>query len=278
MCSDPEKPLVVIEANRSNLLIDWDEYLEKRDLFWFLALRDLKVRFKQAALGAAWAILKPLAMMAVFVVFLGHAMGFPTDGVPYPVFYYSGLVFWNFFATGLAVSSDSLLGNSFLVTKVYCPILYIPAAPVVAQFLDLGMSFSMLIALTMYYGIWPSIRIIIIPGLVLITLASTLGVGLLFSPLVAKYRDFQNLMAVLVQMWFFMSPVIYPSTAVPAGWKVLYSLNPMVGAIEGLRWAVVGQGPFPTVAIGVGLVSAISLLCVGFLSFIRSSNNLADFV
>jgi lipopolysaccharide transport system permease protein len=278
MCVNLERPKVVIDATKSAFLIDWNEYVEKRDLFWFLALRDVKIRFKQAALGAAWAILKPLALMIVFVVFLGHLMRFPTDGVPYPLFYYSGLVFWNFFATGLNLSSDSLLGNNFLVTKVYCPPLYIPAAPIASQFVDLGMGFITLIALMLYFNIWPSFRFVIIPLLVLIMLAATLGMGLLFAPLVAKYRDFQNLMAVLIQMWFFMSPIIYPSTFVPDRWKFLYSLNPMVGAIEGFRWAVVGQGAFPSVAVGVGLLSAISLLAIGFFSFMKNSDNVADFI
>jgi homopolymeric O-antigen transport system permease protein len=278
MHSDPEGPQVVIDSSRSSLLIDWDEHLQKRDLFWFLALRDIKVRFKQAVLGATWAILKPLAMMTVFVVFLGHTMGFPTDGVPYPVFYYSGLLLWTFFSTGLAVSSDSLVGNSSLLTRVHCPILYIPAASIAAQFLDLTVAFIALIALMLYCGIWPSIRLTIVPAFILITLASTLGVGLMFAPLVAKYRDFQNLMTVLVQMWFFMSPVIYPSTAIPDRWKWLYSVNPMVGAIEGLRWAIVGQSPFPAAAVGIAVVSATCVLSVGFFFFTKSSSNLADFV
>ncbi len=182
MYTNLERPRIVIDAKRSTFWIDWAEYLEKRDLFWFLALRDVKIRFKQAVLGAAWAILKPLALMAVFVVFLGHAMKFPTDGVPYPLFYYSGLVFWSFFSTGLTLSSDSMLGNSFLVTRVYCPALYIPAAPIAAQFLDLGMAFITLIALMLYSGIWPSIRMIILPVLVLRVLCFDSGVGASFCP------------------------------------------------------------------------------------------------
>jgi lipopolysaccharide transport system permease protein len=278
MSVELERPRVVIDADKAEFLIDWDEYLDKRDLFWFLALRDVKVRFKQAVLGAAWAILKPLALMVVFVVFLGQAMSLPTDGMPYILFYYTGLVFWNFFATGLGLSSESMLGNSFLLTRVYCPKLYIPAAPVFAQFLDLAMAFATLLLLMLYCGVWPSIRIVVIPGLVFILLASTLGVGLLFAPLVAKYRDFQNLMAVFTQMWFFMSPVIYPLSIVPQGWRLLYSVNPMVGAIEGFRWAVVGNGPFPMASVGVGLLSALVLLTVGFIVFIRNSENVADFI
>ena len=278
MSVNPERPRVVIDANKAVFLIDWNEYLDKRDLFWFLALRDVKVRFKQAALGGAWAILKPLALMVVFVVFLGHLVRFPTDGIPFPLFYYSGLVFWNFFVTASTLSSESLLSSSFLVTRVYCPILYIPAAPVVAQFVDLGMAFVTLLALMLYCGVLPSIRLLIIPALVLILLASTLGVGLLFAPLVAKYRDFQNLVAVLTQMWFFMSPVIYPSSLVPDRWKVVYSLNPMAGAIEGLRWAIVGDAPFPASVLGASLLSSVFLLAAGSISFMKNSNNVADFI
>jgi lipopolysaccharide transport system permease protein len=278
MRANLERPKVVIDADKSAFVIDWNEYIEKRDLFWFLALRDVKVRFKQAVLGASWAILKPLALMIVFVVFLGHMMRFPTDGVPYPVFYYSGLVFWNFFATGMNLSSESLMANNFLVTKVYCPALFIPAAPVMSQFVDLGIGFITLIGLMLYFGIWPSINLIILPVLVLILVATTLGTGLMFAPLAAKYRDFQHLTAVLVQMWFFMSPVIYPSTFVPDRWKLLYSLNPMVGAIEGFRWAVAGYGPLPWVSVGVGLLSASMLFTLGFFSFVKSSNNVADFI
>jgi lipopolysaccharide transport system permease protein len=275
---NPEQPTVVIDASKSSLSIDWNEYIEKRDLFWFLALRDVKVRFKQAVLGAGWAILKPLALMIVFVVFLGQLMRFPTDGVPYTLFYYSGLVFWNFFVTGLTLSSESLLGNSFLVTRVYCPILYIPAAPVVAQFIDLGAALITLLALMLYCGILPSIRLIVIPILGLILIASTMGVGLLFAPLVAKYRDFQNLMAVLTQMWFFMSPIIYPSSMVPEGWKILYSVNPMVGTVEGLRWAIVGHAPFPSLEVAMSAFSATFLLIIGLISFKKNSDNVADFI
>jgi lipopolysaccharide transport system permease protein len=273
-----ERPKVVIDADKSAFVIDWNEYIEKRDLFWFLALRDVKVRFKQAVLGASWAILKPLALMIVFVVFLGHMMRFPTDGIPTPLFYYSGLVLWNFFATGVSLSSDSMLGNGFLLTKVYCPILCVPAAPIASQFVDLGMAFITLILLMLYCGVWPSLRIFILPLFVLIVIATTLGVGLMFAPLVAKYRDFQNLMSVLIQMWFFMSPVIYPSTQVPERWKLIYSINPMVGAIEGFRWAVVGYGDFPSVAVGMSVMASLFLLTIGFFSFIKSSDNVADYI
>ncbi|MDQ7785860.1 MAG: hypothetical protein RDU20_23465, partial [Desulfomonilaceae bacterium] len=142
-----ERPQVIIDSNRPRFLIDWDEHLGKLDLFWFLALRDLKVRFKQTILGSAWAFLKPLMLMIVFTVFLGYVVRFPTGGMPYPLFYYSALVFWNFFVTGMSLSSESLLSNSFLLSRVYCPILFIPAAPVVAQFVDLGMALVTLIGL-----------------------------------------------------------------------------------------------------------------------------------
>ncbi|MFH1112366.1 MAG: ABC transporter permease [Pseudomonadota bacterium] len=274
----PGTPSVVIDSNRPPFLINWDEYRDKLDLFWFLALRDLKVRFKQTILGSAWAFLKPLMLMIVFTVFLGYVVKFPTDGIPYPLFYYSALVFWNFFVTGMSLSSESLLSNGFLLNRVYCPILFIPAAPVVAQFVDLGMALVTLIGLMLYSGIWPSIRLLLVPVLFVIVLAATFGMGLLFAPLIARYRDFQNLMAVLTQMWFFMSPVIYPTSLVPERWKLLYSLNPMVGAIEGFRWTIMGSGPFPMTEIVLGMVSALALLSIGFLYFIKNSEGLADVI
>ena len=271
-----KRPTLIIDANRSLFSVDWREYMEKFDVFWLLALRDLKVRFKQTVLGGAWAFLKPLALMIVFTVFLGHVVRFPSGGIPYPLFYYSGLVFWNFFVTSMVLSSESLLKNSFLLNRVYCPPLFIPAAPIVAQFVDLAMAFVTLVGLMLYCGVWPSIRLVVIPGLLVIVLASTLGVGLLFAPLIAKYRDFQNLMAVLTQMWFFMSPVIYPGSVVPERYKMLYALNPMVGAIEGFRWAIVGRGLFPLYDVGAALVSSLIILCVGFFFFIKNSDDLVD--
>ncbi len=274
----PGSPLIVIDSNRPPLFLNWGEYRDKLDLFWFLALRDVKVRFKQTILGSAWAFLKPLLLMIVFTIFLGYVVKFPTDGIPYPLFYYSGLVFWNFFVAGMSLSSESLLGNSFLLNRVYCPILFIPTAPVVAQFVDLGMAFVTLIGLMLYSGIWPSIRLFIVPALFLIVLAATVGMGLLFAPLIARYRDFQNLMAVLTQMWFFMSPVIYPTSLVPDRWKLVYSLNPMVGAIEGFRWTIMGRGSFPMTEVGIGIVSALALLGLGFVYFVKRSEGLADVI
>ena len=280
-CCDPtegasEPASLVIDADRPIFFVDWQELVQKRDLFWFLALRDIKVRFKQTVLGSAWAILKPLALMIVFTVFLGYVVRFPTDGIPYPLFYYSALVFWNFFITSMTLSSESLLANSFLLNRVYCPILFVPSTPIVAQFVDLGMAFVTLIGLMLYSGVWPSMRLLVIPGLLIIVLASTFGMGLLFAPLIARYRDFQNVITVLSQMWFFMSPVIYPASTVPEQYRTLYALNPMVGAIEGLRWAIMGRGPFPVSDIGMALVSSLALLSIGFLYFMKSSDGLVD--
>ena len=274
----PGSPLVVIDSSRPWFFVNWDEYLGKLDLFWFLALRDVKVRFKQTILGSAWAFLKPLLLMIVFTVFLGYVVRFPSDGVPYPLFYYSGIVFWNFFVTAMTLSSESMISNSFLLNRVYCPILFIPAAPIVAQFVDLGMAFVTLIALMLYCHVWPSIRLFLVPGLFAIVLATTFGMGLFFAPLIARYRDFQNLTAVLTQMWFFMSPIIYPSSQVPERWKLLYSLNPMVGAIEGFRWTIMGQGSFPLTEVGIGIVSSLVLLIIGALNFIKKSEGLVDVI
>lgn len=271
-------PSRVIDADRSIFRIEWEEMLQTRDLFWFLSLRDIKVRFKQTVLGSAWALLKPLSLMIVFTVFLGHVVKIPTDGIPAPIFYYCALVFWHFFVTGMNLSSESLLSNSHLLTKVHCPKLYIPAAAIASQFVDLFMAFFSLIGLMIYSGIWPSPRLLIIPGLLIIVICTTLGMGLLLSPLIAKYRDFQNLVAVLTQMWFFMSPVVYPSQLVPERWKLLYCVNPLVGGIEGLRWAVVGQGAFPGIAVGMALVSALGVLTVGFLFFMKTSDSVVDFI
>jgi lipopolysaccharide transport system permease protein len=271
-------PHRIIDADRSIFRLEWEEILQGRDLFWFLSLRDIKVRFKQTVLGSAWALLKPLSLMVVFTVFLGHVVRIPTGGIPAPLFYYCSLVFWNFFVTGMNLSSESLLHNSHMLTKVHCPKLYIPAAAIAAQFVDLSMAFLSLIGLMAYSGVWPSARLLIIPLLVLIVLCTTLGMGLLFSPLIAKYRDFQNLVAVLTQMWFFMSPVVYPLELVPERWQLLYCVNPLAGAIEGMRWAVVGQGAFPAMAVGIGLVSALAVLTFGFFFFMKSSESVVDFI
>jgi lipopolysaccharide transport system permease protein len=273
-----EKPVVVVDASKSSLGIDLWEWIRCRDLFYFLVWRDVLVRYKQTLLGAAWAVLKPLTTMVVFTLFLGHMVKFPSDGIPYPAFYFSALVIWTYFSTAVSMSSDSLIGNAHLLTKVYLPRLFIPAAPIISTLLDLVIAFSLLMVMAALYGYWPSARLMILPVVFFLVIACTLGTSLLISPLVVKYRDFQNILGIVIQIWMFVSPVIYPYSLVPDEWKLLYNLNPLAGAIEGLRWALFGTTTdiFPIIA--TGMLTAVGSLTLGLIHFRKTEEYFADFV
>jgi len=255
-----------------------------RELLYFLVWRDVKVRYKQTILGAAWAILQPLAAAIVFTIFFGRLAGIASDGLPYPLFAYSGLLVWTFFAQGLAQSSASVVGSANLITKVYFPRLVIPVAAVLSGLLDLAVASPLLVLMMAHYRVWPGAAIVAAPFILVLALLSVTGVGLWLSALNVEYRDVRFVVPFLVQLWLFVTPVIYPASAVTPrlerlgvpGWVL--GLNPMAGVVEGFRWATLGRGTAPTSLIAASAAVAVVLCLTGALYFRSVEREFADVV
>jgi lipopolysaccharide transport system permease protein len=274
----PEKPVVVIEAARSWSPIDWADIFAHRDLLYFLAWRDLKVRYKQTVLGVAWALLQPITMMLIFTLLFGRLAGLNSQlSVPYPLFALAGLVPWTFFATAVTTSGNSVVSNTNLITKVYFPRILIPIGSVAAAFVDFAMSFVVLLVVMLYYqvGLRPSI-VMILP-LVLLTFLFALGIGMLFAALNVKYRDMRFVLPFLIQLWLFVSAVIMPMSILPQKWRWVVSLNPMSGIIEGYRAALFGQ-PFNWTSLSVAAALTCAVLVYSAYSFRRMEKNFADII
>jgi len=238
----------------------------------------VKVRYKQTLLGAAWAILQPLLTMVVFSIFFGKLARMPSDGVPYPLFAYVALVPWTFFANGLTLASNSLVANQTLLRKVYFPRLVIPVSAVAAGLIDFGIAFVVLLGLAARYGVPLTVNMIWLPALVLLALVTALGVGLWFAALNVLYRDIQYVVPFLVQVWLYATPIVYPSSLVPERWRTLYAINPMVGVVEGFRWALLGTGTAPGPMILVSGIAAVVTLIGGMFFFRRMEKTFSDVV
>jgi len=236
------------------------------------------VHYKQTALGAAWAVIQPLFMMIVFSVFFGRLAGVPSDGVPYPVFTFCALLPWQVFANALTASSNSLVGNQNLITKVYFPRLVVPIAAVLGGLVDFAIAFVILLAMLFVYGIVPGWRIVALPAFILLAVMTALAVGLWLSALNVQYRDVRYTINFLVQFWLFATPVAYPSSIVPAQWRVLYGLNPMVGVVEGFRWCLLAKRDSPGVLVLVSALVVSVLLTGGLFYFRRMEQQFADVV
>jgi homopolymeric O-antigen transport system permease protein len=274
----PENPLVVIEPAKSWSPIDWADIFAHRELLYFLAWRDLKVRYKQTVLGVAWAILQPIFMMLIFTLLFGRLAGLSSKlSVPYPLFALAGLVPWTFFATAVSTSGNSVVSNTNLITKVYFPRILIPIASVAAAFVDFAMSFVVLSAMMLYYRVGPRSGILMIAPLVLLTFLFALGVGMLFAALNVKYRDMRFVLPFLIQLWLFVSAVIVPMSVLPQKWRWAIALNPMSGIIEGYRAALFGQ-PFDWKALGVAAAITCAVLVYSAYSFRRMEKNFADVI
>ena len=246
-----------------------------RQLLYFLIWRDLKVRYKQTALGVVWAILEPFISMVVFSIFFGGLAGVPSDGLPYPIWSYAGLVPWTFFANGLAKSSNSLVGNADLLRKVYFPRLILPTASVLSDIVDFLIAFMVLIGMMLYYGIVPGVTIIFLPLFLLLAIITSLGSGLWLAPLNVKYRDIRFVVPLLLRVWMFATPVVYPSSLLSEPWQTLYGLNPMVGVIEGFRWALLDTDP-PRSMIFLSALVAVALFGSGLYFFRQAGETFAD--
>jgi len=249
-----------------------------RDLAVQIALRDVTVRYRQTALGAAWAVLQPVGFMVVFSLFFGKLAGVSSNGLPYPLFSLAALVPWSFYANAMLLGSESLVSNAALVSKIYFPRIFIPAGVVVAGFVDLGISLVILLIVVLAWGFIPSAAILAMPLLVAIAAATALGVSSALSAINVRYRDVRYVIPFAIQMWLFATPVAYPSSLIDEPWRTLSAINPMVGVVEGFRWATLGTGDPPLALIGVSAASAAILLLCGLAYFDRVERGFADFI
>ena len=254
------------------------ELWEYRELLYFLVWRDIKVRYKQTALGATWAIIQPFFTMVVFSLFFGHLGKIPSDGMPYPIFSFAALVPWTFFANGLGQSSNSLVGNANLITKIYFPRLIVPLASVFSGIVDFLLAFIVLLGMMLYYGLIPTLNVFWLPLFVLLALVTSLGVGLWFSALNVEYRDVRYVVPFITQFWLFATPIAYPSSLLSQPWRTIYGLNPMVGVVEGFRWALLGTNTAPGPIIAVSSAAALVILVTGAFYFRRMEKTFADIV
>lgn len=277
---DPSGParLVRIRPSRGWISLDLKELWEYRELLYFLTWRDIKVRYKQTVLGAAWAILQPLLTMVVFSLFFGKLAKIPSDGVPYPIFSYTGLVPWTFFATGLAMSSSSLVSSQNLIKKIYFPRLAIPIATVLSGMVDFVLAFLVLLLMMFYYGMTPTANVAWLPLFAVLALATSLGVGLWLSAMNVQFRDVRYTVPFLTQIWLFATPVAYPSSLLSEPWKTLYAINPMVGVVEGFRWALLATETAPGPMLIASTLAAAVLLVSGAYYFRRMERTFADVV
>ena len=271
-----DNSVIVIEPSRSRFSLDLSQLWQYRELLYFLIWRDVKVRYKQTVIGAAWAILQPLMTMLIFTFVFGKLAKVPSDNLPYPIFAYTALLPWNLFAGALSRCSGSIVGQSNLISKVYFPRLIIPLSATISGLVDFAVAFVILLIMMMWFGISPNWGALALPLFILLALLTALSVGLWLSAINVKYRDVGYVIPFLIQLWMFASPVAYPVSMVPQKWQFLYSLNPMAGVIEGFRWALLGKGD---PAIGAILISAcvvLILLLGGVFFFKRMERYFAD--
>jgi len=271
--------VVMIGPSKGGLSLPLRDLWDYRELVYFLTWRDIKVRYKQTAMGVAWAFLQPFATMLIFSVFFGRLAKVPSDGIPYALFCYTALVPWMFFANSLTQASNSLLGNTRLITKVFFPRLAIPVSAVFAAVVDLMLTFVSLIGLALYYRVTPRVEtFVFVPLFAAIAIVTALGVGLWFSALNVRYRDVQYALPFVTQCWMFATPIAYPSSLLSEPWRTVYSLNPMAGVVEGFRWALLHTGPAPGAMLAVSTTTAIVVLIGGARYFRKMEKTFADVI
>lgn len=274
----PSAGTVIIRGGESSWSLQPRDLWQYRELLHFLTWRDIKVRYKQTVLGMAWAVIQPLAIALTLSLFLGRLVKVPSEGLPYPVFAYSAMVAWQLFANALTGSSNSLLTNERLITKVYFPRLIAPLSAVLASLLDFAISLIVLVLFLIYYRIVPTATIAMLPFMALLAVLIALGVGLWLAALNVKYRDVRYTLGFLVQFWFLATPIAYPTSVVPERWRVWYGLNPMVGVVEGFRWTLRGTGAAPVRLLAVSASVAVTILIGGIYYFRRTEDTFADFI
>jgi lipopolysaccharide transport system permease protein len=269
---------LVIEPTRGLASLKLREVWEYRELLYFLVWRDLKVRYKQTALGVAWVVLQPLVATLIFTVVFGNLARIPSGDLPYPLFAFSALLPWQYFAGALTRSGTSLVNNANLITKIYFPRLIIPLAGILNGLVDFGISFLVLIVLMLYYGVGPGWAILTLPLFLLLAIVTALGVSLWLSALGVQYRDVNQLLPFLVQVWMYATPVVYPAALFPERWRPLLGLNPMAGVVEGFRWALTGSGDAPGPMLLVSVIVVLVLLVSGLAFFRNTERTFADVV
>jgi lipopolysaccharide transport system permease protein len=275
--ADAKLPLTVITPPSGWRALDLNELWHYRELAWVLTERDIKVRYKQTVLGFAWAIIQPVTLMAVFSIFFGGLAKMPSDGLPYPIFVYAGLLPWTFFSNAIAGSANSLVGSANLLSKVYFPRLFIPFSAVGSGLVDFAIATVILLLMCIWYGVGWSLNLLAAPLLVAGTVFIALGVGVFLAALNVAYRDFRYVIPFLIQFWMFVTPVVYPASLVPEGWRWLLFLNPMAGFIEGFRSAFLGR-PFDWTAISISLAVAAAAFVIGVAYFQKVERRFADII
>lgn len=273
-----DNTVVRIEPSKGWVSLKLKELWEYRELLYFLIWRDVKVRYKQTVLGGAWAIIQPFFTMLVFSLFFGKLARVPSDGIPYPIFSFTALVPWAFFANGLNQATNSLVGGSNLIKKVYFPRLAMPIASVLGCIVDFVLAFIMLIAMMIYYGMTPTLNVIWLPFILLLAFVTSLGVSLWLSALFVQFRDVRHIIPFLTQIWLFATPIAYPSSLLHEPWRTVYGINPMAGVVEGFRWALLGTQTAPGPMIILSGLVAVGLLVSGAFYFRRMEKTFADVV
>ncbi len=278
MTIQDSRPFTRIEPSRGWRSLGLKELWAYRELVYFFAWRNIKVRYKQTIMGAAWAIIQPVVTMVIFSLFFGRLAQMPSDGLPYPIFNYTALVPWSFFTTVIAQSASSVVGSAGMIKKIYFPRLAVPISSLLSSALDFSLAFAVLLVLMLAYGFAPTLNILYLPLLLLLAIATSLGAGLWLGALNARFRDIQYTIPFLIQVWFFSTPIVYPSSLLPEPWRALFGLNPMAGVVEGFRWALLGAETRPGAMIFVSSLVALALLVSGAYYFRRMEKTFADYM
>lgn len=271
-------PATLIQPPSGRTRLELKELWNQKDLIYLLMWRDIKIRYKQTMVGATWVIFQPFITMVVFTLFFGRLVKVPSDGLPYPIFAYSALVPWTFFAHALTKAGSSLVENQAVLTKVYFPRLVFPIAAVLGGLVDFAVAFTVLLGMMLFYGVMPTIAIFTLPFFVGLAIATALAVGLWLSAINVKFRDVTHAMPFLTQLWLFVTPIAYPSSLIPEGWRAVYGLNPMAGVVEGFRWALLGNRPPPGPLLLVSILAVAALLIGGLYFFRRKEDTFADVI
>jgi lipopolysaccharide transport system permease protein len=273
-----EPRVTIVRATKGAGAVGLQELWEFRELLYYLVWRTVKVRYKQTVLGASWAVLQPLLTMLVLSIFLGRFARVPSDGIPYPLFAYAGLVTWTCYTSALSLATQSIVEQQTMITRVYFPRILLPISGVLAATVDMLLSLPVLIALMLFYGVAPSQTMWILPVFLLLAVTAALGIGLWLSALNVRYRDVRFAIPFLIQLWFLATPVMYPSSLLPDRWRVLYGINPMAGVVEGFRWGLLGGTEPPGSMLLVSIAIILAALAGGFRYFLRMEGTFADVV
>lgn len=276
--SEIKQTPLVVRKSETKLALKLKELWEYHELIYFLVWRDLKVRYKQTALGVTWAVLQPFLTMVVFTIFFGNLAKVPSDGVPYPIFSFAALLPWQLFANALSNSSNSLVNNSALITKVYFPRLIMPLSSIIGGLVDFLVAFCVLIGMMVYYGITPTSAVYTLPFFILLALLTSFAVSLWLSALNVQYRDVRYTIPFLTQFWLFITPIAYPTSLVPEKWRIVYGMNPMAGVVEGFRWALLGKSSLNWYVMAASVTIVAVLLVGGLIYFRRMEKTFADIV